>query len=49
MRKQSSVRAELPPLEVLYLRGVSTVVLVSSSKGDPCESGGGRWWMMLGW
>lgn len=49
MLKQFSARAELPPLEVLYLKGMSTIATVSNSKGDPCESWGGHWWMMLGW
>lgn len=49
MMKRFSVRAELPPWELLYLSGVSTVAKVSSSKGDPCERGGRHWWMMLGW
>ena len=47
--KRLSVRAELPPWGLSYLRGVSTVAKVSSSKADPCERGGGLWWMMLGW
>lgn len=49
MMKWFSVRAELPPWELLYLSGVSTVAKVSSSKGDPCERGGRHWWIMLGW
>ena len=35
--KRLSVRAELPPWGLSYLRGVSTVDKVSSSKADPCE------------